>query len=605
VLLTAAGLLLQDAGWLTRSRERFAAAVDAAGEVGDVETFAVAALGLGGVRVHEHRSALDRTQVTELQRRALAGLDPVSVLAVRLRVRVHVEQAYAARDTADLGALLDEVRALDAPVVLAEALSTVHHCLLGPEHSDVRLGLAEELLAVSGRTGRRMHALIGLTWRTVDLFLAGDPHAGRSLRELRARADATQVACVAYVVAALDVMLAIRHGRLQQAELLAKRCLDLGVAVGDADATGWYGAHIVAIRWYQGRAAEVLELLADLADSPTMVEPNEAFTAALAVGAAGSGRRAEARAALERLKRQGLSAIPSSSNWLVTLFGVAEAAALLGDAATAQQAYALLLPFADRPVMASLAVSCFGSVHRALGSAASAMGDQDLAVEHLEAACRADLRLGNAPSALLTSTRLAAVLRSRGGPHDAERAAALERDAAEQAALLERPAGPGPASAVLELARVGRHWEVRADGRAAMVRHSVGMVYLARLIGQPGVEVPATELVAGHEATVLAGRQDVLDGPAKAAYRRRAEELREAIDDAERMRTPAGRPRPGSSSTSCWASSGGRRGSAAGREPSTTTRNGPGPRCRRPSAEHSPPCWKPTPCSGGGSSARS
>jgi hypothetical protein len=533
VLLAAAGLLLQDAGWLTRSRESFHAAADAAGANGDVETLAVAALGLGGVWVHEHRSTFDRMQVTELQHRALADLDPSSAVALRLRVRIHVEQAYARGDTADLAALLDEVRALDAPVVLAEALSTVHHCLLGPEHSDVRLRLAEELIAVSGRTGRRMHVLFGLTWRTVDLFLAGDPHAARSLRELRARADVAQVACVAYVVAALDVMLAIRTGRLQQAELLAKRCLDLGVAVGDADATGWYGAHVVAIRWYQGRGGEVLDLLADLADSPTMAQPNEAFTAALAVGAASSGRRTEARSALERLKGQGLSSLPSSSNWLVTLFGVAEAAALLGDAATAEEAYALLLPFADRPVMASLAVTCFGSVHRALGSAASAMGDQDLAVGHLEAACSADLRLGNAPSAVLASTRLAAVLRARDGENDALRATALEREAAEQTALLERAADASPAPAVLELVRAGRHWAVRADGRTATVRHSIGMAYLAMLISRQGVDVPATELVAGQEATVLAGRQDVLDGPAKAAYRRRAEELREEIDDAE------------------------------------------------------------------------
>jgi hypothetical protein len=152
---------------------------------------------------------------------------------------------------------------------------------------------------------------------------------------------------------------------------------------------------------------------------------------------------------------------------------------------------------------------------------------------------------------LLTSTRLAAVLRSRGGALDAERAAALERDAAEQAALLERPAEAGPATAVLELARAGRHWEVRADGRAATVRHSVGMVYLARLISRQGVEVPAAELVAGHEATVLAGRQDVLDGPAKAAYRRSASRS----TPPKRVRTPPGRPRPGSSSSSCSSSS--------------------------------------------------
>ena len=543
VLDAAAGLVMQDAGWLGRSRKRFTAAAQAADEADDPEVLAVAALGLGGLWVHEHRSALDRGQVLALQRRALAGLDPSNPVAVRLRLRIHVEQAYVRGDTVGLPGLLDEVRALDAPVALAETLSMVHHCLLGPHHSDARLALAEELIAVSGRTGRRMDALLGLTWRTVDLFLAGDPHAARSLHELRARTDVDPAGCVAYVVAALDVMLAIRAGRFAEAEQLAEHCMALGNDVGDADATGWYGAHVVAVRWYQGRGAEVLRLLQELADSPTMAEPNEAFTAALAVAAAAAGHTAQARGALERLKGTGLASIPHSSNWLVTLFGVAEAADLLNDADTAREAYDLLLPFAERPVMASLAVACFGSVHRALGSAAGAAGDHDAAVRHLEAACSADRRVGNTPSAILASTRLASALRRRGGPADQERATEVERGVAEQVSLLETHGGLPHRPDVLELARDGRDWQVRASTRVAVVRHSVGMAYIAQLMACPGVEVAATQLAVGHAPSALVGRHDVLDSAAKAAYRRRVDLLRRQIEDADDDPTGASQAR--------------------------------------------------------------
>ena len=78
---------------------------------------------------------------------------------------------------------------------------------------------------------------------------------------------------LSYLVAALDVMLAMREGRLTEAEELADRCYALGVDVGDANALGWYGAQLVAIRWLQGRGEEVLPLLGDLVTSPTVAEP--------------------------------------------------------------------------------------------------------------------------------------------------------------------------------------------------------------------------------------------------------------------------------------------------------------------------------------------
>jgi hypothetical protein len=49
------------------------------------------------------------------------------------------------------------------------------------------------------------------------------------------------------------------------------------------------------------------------------------------------------------------------------------------------------------------------------------------------------------------------------------------------------------------------------------------------LLGRPGVGVAATELMTGRP---VAGADPVLDGQAKAAFRRRLDDLEAAIDDA-------------------------------------------------------------------------
>ena len=95
---------------------------------------------------------------------------------------------------------------------------------------------------------------------------------------------------------------------------------------------------------------------------------------------------------------------------MVSLSAACEAAHALGDVDAASEAYQLLRPFAHLPVMASLAVACYGSAHRP-GLAAWTIGDLDLAVRHLELAVVADLALQNRPVMLGL-----AVSRRGGGP---------------------------------------------------------------------------------------------------------------------------------------------------------------------------------------------
>ena len=113
-----------------------------------------AAIGLGGMWVHEHRSAVDAARVEAQQLRALSLVDPKSAVGLRLRMRLAAEADYRAGSSAEVLRLLDEVRRIEDPIALAEGISLAHHCLLGPAHGDLRLALADELLRVGASTDR-------------------------------------------------------------------------------------------------------------------------------------------------------------------------------------------------------------------------------------------------------------------------------------------------------------------------------------------------------------------------------------------------------------------------------------------------------------------
>ena len=413
--------------------------------------------------------------------------------------------------------------------------------------------MAETLITVSAHTGRSLDGLLGLMWRTVDLFLAGDRRAGRLRRELQQRLDVDRCDCLAYVAAAVDVMTAMRAGRLEEAERLADACLQLGLDVGDADALGWYGAQLMAIRWLQGRAGELLPMALDLAHSPTVAEPIEAFAGAVAAVAAAAGDE-RAGAPWRACERPVWG--PSgrrAAGW--SQCSVSVRPRTRWATPTAAEAYELLAPFADLPVMASLAVACFGSAHRPLGIAARTMGDLDRAVGHLEAASTADLALGHRPCHAIDLALLADLLEQRAGASDAERAAALRRGSDRRGAPL-RPDGASScgSSGLRSGAALPRSAAARKDdsGGSAWERGRRSSptpwdsATSASSSSGPGLPSPRSSWRA---STALACRGmpevPVLDAPAKAAYPPGSRSCSRRSTTPTRRRTSSGPPRAG------------------------------------------------------------
>jgi hypothetical protein len=536
--LAAGARALHEDGNLQASRLSFERAYRLAEPAGDAESMALAALGLAGLWVRERRTVTSAVLLEARLQQVLALLDPASALALRVRTRLAGEADYARGTHHVIMAALEEVRPtalLDGAAgaagaeLLAEALRIAHHCLLGPEHVTLRRELSVELTKASFRTGRRGDLLMGLLWQTANAYCAGDPHAGRLLGELKDHLGQGDHLAVGFVVSAIDVMLAIRAGRFDEAEALAAVCARRGAAAGDADHDWWSAAQLVTIRWYQGRLAELLPMLHDRVHSPVLSAVDNSAVAALAVAAALAGDRPQAASSLAGLCGTDLGALPRSSAWLVTMNGVIEAAYLLEEADVAARAYQLLRPYAELPMIGSLGITCFGSAQHALGVAALATGQADLAVEHLTAAVQHNLALPHWPALVLSRQRLAQAHALRGGPEDAD-AARRERDAAaaEAAAVGLAVSGrpvSGTVPAFAECQRAGRKWRLTLRDRSVLVEDSIGLAHLAVLIANPRQEIQAADLVAGLAGLQAGPAQQVLDREAIAEYRNRLKQL--------------------------------------------------------------------------------
>ena len=539
------------AGRVAEAHDRYTEAVRAAAaEEGDPVLVAEAAVGLGGLWMNNVRSPVEQRALLRRLRAARAGL-PAGHDALALRLDARIAAAEVFWETGRPEGVLDVVararRSADADVRL-EVLSNVHTALLGPDWTDLRRELAEEMVDAAGDVSAGVLPLMARCWRTVDLFLAGDPGAGRALADLRAPAEALQCVSVLYIVRLIDVMLTIRSGRLEEAEVRAAEALELGRRAEDADAFLYYGIQLVTIRWLQGRDEELIGLVEEMADSPERPTGDGSFDAAAAALAARADRPDLARRYLQRVTDADcrLGDEPRFSTWTGTMCGVIEAAVALGDTEVAGTAGRLLAPYADLPVSPSLAVTCFGAGHRFVGVAARAVGDLDDAVAHLEAAIAADVRLGHRPAAARARADLAEALVQRAGTGDRARAVDLwDRAIADGAEmgmdpLVERwrsaraAAGAAPAEPLADHVVIRRGdaagWVVAYRGERVVVADRAGIRHLAQLTGAPRTAVPALDLAtASGRPAVAVGRQPVLDGPARRALEQRAHELAAAV----------------------------------------------------------------------------
>lgn len=515
----------------------------------DTRIRAEAALGYGGIWVHEHREVISfETYLATLHgvARSLdeSGSLPDLALAAQVRARIAAELAYVGRCTLDdVRDAVATVRSSGDPNATRRALSLLLHCLLGPAHSDERHAVCDELIRVASTSADDLDVLVATMWRAVDLRLVGDRRAERALRELRDRAAVLHVDAIEFVIAALDVADRLRAGRIDDAEATARTCLEFGVSVGDADALPYFGAHLMAIRWLQGRSEEVLPLAREVASSSTLVDGTVVNAAAIAALAADAGRLDEADAMVSEVLAHLPGELPLSSNTLVVGFCLAEAALALDHQAAAAAARELLEPHASLPILVSFGVACLGSPERSLGLLAAAAGDPSTAIERLRRAVEHCDRIANRPMAAITRGDLGTVLARNGSRADRIAGRQMLVDAAGELAsmgLTVRASRLSALATTLPADQEGSNGRITTgngrielawNGVVVELDDSIGLRRIVQLLRNPRSEVSALELAGA----VTTAAQEVVDTTALADYRRRIDELRADLDDARLM----------------------------------------------------------------------
>lgn len=95
-----------------------------------------------------------------------------------------------------------------------------------------------------------------------------------------------------------------------------------------------------------------------------------------------------------------------------------------------------------------------------------------------------------------------------------------------------------PSAAGFRMSIEGDLWSIEADGKTVRLKDSRGLRMLSRLAGEPGRDFHALDLDGAGDGTDAGDAGELLDEKSKLAYKRRVQELREEIAEAEEWNDP-------------------------------------------------------------------
>jgi AAA ATPase domain len=569
------GLLLelaeahQRAGDLTEARGRYLDVAAEARAVSDALTLARAALGVhqvGGRSLSTHADSiqlLEQAQATldaEDKDAASAGTR-ARVLACLARDLVHGfghDQARAAQLSEQAVTL---AHGLGDPATLALCLFARHDALWVTGSAGRRLPVVAEMATAARAAGDLVLGLEARLARFVALLELGDPAAFAAFDEAAQAAAELRQPHYRWLIRTRQATLALLDGRLAEADRLIEEAAALAERIGEPDGWNVATAQRLELERLRGGSGAVLTMWRLLIRSGGSGEAVPQFyvdwfqALFLADSLLNRGHTEDAAAVVRSRLEPGVA---GGLGWQQTdaLVAVAEAVALIAavdaDAVAdiATRLYQALRPSAAGMAVLGGAVVCRDPVAHHLGALAAVLARWDQAVGHLQDAIAVGQRLGARPSVARGRCELGRALLARGQPADRPQAEQLLGQAADAAgelgmrALAERataalaslapparPPGP-PRRNVFRCD--GDVWTVDYAGTTVRLPDAKGLHDIARLLANPGVEIPAADLVgpaARLEATL--GADATLDAQAQAAYRQRLAELAAEIDAAD------------------------------------------------------------------------
>jgi tetratricopeptide (TPR) repeat protein len=449
------------------------------------------------------------------------------------------------------------------PVALSLALLYRQVVLSGPGDVVERLALVEEAQTVA--EGVRFepavhHGQAARVFCLLELGRVGE--AAAAIDRMQRDAERTRLPDRQWRALVHRVGLAILEGRFAEGARLAAEALAVRRDASDPNALRLFTLQTFLCRreaWELGGIEGSIR--AQVAECPAQAS----WRCLLAVLLALTGRLEEARAILDALAPDDFAAIRRDFNYPPSLAMLAPVASALGDAGRAAVLYRLLLPFAERNIVFPMySPGALGSAHRYLGLLAATTGDTERAATHFDAALVMNARLGARPALARTQRDYARLLIARRRPGDSERAMALRAAGLELAegcgmtrlhTELAELAPPSPAAtrtprpaldragspAVVQAAL--RHdvdfWTVSYGPDTFQLKDMKGLGFLQTLLRHPDRDFHVLDLAGGGEhaaeggARVAAGDADaLLDPAARTAYKRRLEDLRDALEEA-------------------------------------------------------------------------
>ncbi len=558
------------AGLFKQCQKSFNQAAQLAERLGDAQALAKAALGYGMPPMDP--GTIDGTCISLIERALAAIGESDSSLRAMLLARFSVE-LYWSDQVERKKALSDEAvrmaRRLNDTSALIAALWAQHGPLGRPDNLPERLSIAREIMRLADESGDKFWAHRVRYVLFVDLLEMGDVRAAdeeianysRLTEELRLDTHMRDLALATR---------ALMAGRFEEGEKIARRALDAGLALERRAAPyrGAFNSYMLVLLRELGRLEELHPFFTRPAS------PNVLARCGLALCRLEAGRVSEARAEFEYLAADDFRSSPRNVAWIATMVLLTEICCRLRDLSRAATLYKLLAPYGSRNAMLDIH-ACYGPVAHYLGMLAATMSLHDDAEKHFELALEMSLRMGALPFATRTQYEYAAMLLARNRPGDRERAAELldlAIDAAgamgmkavgEAARALKRPQPGGDAGAGNSFHKEGEVWKLTFGGRVCHLKDMKGLAYIASLLRYPHKEIHSLALITsevdadaldpdtdaahvgelnaeqlsdlGLRSSRLEDAGEMLDAQAKAAYKRRRDELRDELEDAKEL----------------------------------------------------------------------
>jgi predicted ATPase len=448
--------------------------------------------------------------------------------------------------------------------LLASACTAVRFGIWGPDNLEERLAIAIEGLEVARSIDSLGLQATGHLWRFVDLLEAARwTEAQAEIDYIHESARSSRSPFFRWQSLTVEAMQLLLRGEFAAAEETAQKALALGVSTIIDEALLHYAVFTFQITRLRGSIPKLQEQLSAVISAfPALPQ----LALGLAIVDLESGNPDLARERFEVFMSKGFESISRDALYITTMSIASGVVVGLKDTERAKQFYRLMLPFSGRLVVIGNGAACYGAVDSLLGSLAAVAGDDEAAAVHFERGLATETSIGATPLATQTRFTWASWLAASDPARARELLTRVAHDAGQlgMASVLESAKAaigglgePRKAAASVDerkastaarglIRRSGDYWTLGFEDQELQLRDSKGLSYLAYLLLHPHRDVAALELMAltdPPEGSVHQDRTDsesdhddaapTLDPSAASSYRRRAEALREQLEEAE------------------------------------------------------------------------